>query len=83
MLMPLDSQQVELVGRAALEAELIKNGFEIARPHRDKGIDFLVFLNEPTKPFAALPIQMKSSTGTMFGVWRKYEKMTGLILAHV
>lgn len=81
--MPLDSQQVELVGRAALEAELIRNGFEVARPYRDKGIDLLVFLDEPTKPFAALPIQMKSSTGTMFGVWRKYEKMTGLILVHV
>jgi len=29
--MTLDSQQVELIGRAALEAELIRHGFEVAR----------------------------------------------------
>jgi len=81
--MIIDTQQKELIGRAALETELIKRGFEVARPHRDKGIDLLVFLGEPTKPFAALPIQMKAYTGTTFGVWRKYEQMTGLILVYI
>lgn len=81
--MALDTQQIELVGRTALETELIKRGFEVARPHRDKGIDLLVFLDEPTKPFVALPIQMKAYTGTTFGVWRKYERMKGLVLVYI
>jgi len=79
----MDSQQVELVGRAALETRLIRLGFEIAHPQRDKGVDLIVFLDEPAKPFAALPIQMKASSGTAFGVWRKYEKMTGLVLVYI
>jgi hypothetical protein len=79
----LDAQQKELIGRAALEAELIRNGFEVARAHRDKGIDLIVFLDEPSKPFTSRPIQMKASAGTRFGVNRKYERMSGLILAYL
>jgi hypothetical protein len=78
----LDAQQKELLGRSALEAELIKNGFEVARAHRDKGIDLLVFLDEPKRPFVSRPIQLKASTGIRFGLDRKYEGMTGLILAY-
>jgi hypothetical protein len=81
--MVFDTQQIELVGRAALETELIKRGFEVARPHRDKGIDLLVFLDEPVDPFAALPIQVKAFTGTSFSVMRKYERMTGLVLVYI
>ena len=78
-----DKQQIELIGRAALETQLITRGFEVARPARDKGIDLLVFLDEPAKPFAALPIQMKAYTGTPFGVWRKYERMKGLVFVYI
>ncbi|HVV65896.1 MAG TPA: hypothetical protein VHC42_10530 [Rhizomicrobium sp.] len=80
--MTLDSQQKELLGRAALEACLIKNGFEVARAHRDKGIDLIVFLDEPRRPFVARPIQLKASSGARFGLERKYARMTGLILAY-
>lgn len=78
-----DKQQIELIGRATLETELITRGFEVARPERDKGIDLVVFLDQPAKPFAALPIQMKAYTGTTFGVWRKYERMKGLVLVYI
>lgn len=81
--MVFDTQQIELVGRAALETELIKRGFEVARPHRDKGIDLLGFLDVPADPFAALPIQVKAFTGTSFSVMRKYERMTGLVLVYI
>jgi len=81
--MTLDTQQIELLGRAALEIELTKRGFEVARPLRDKGIDLLVFLDAPAKPFGALPIQMKAYSGMSFGVERKYEEMNGLILVYV
>jgi hypothetical protein len=79
----MDTQQIELVGRAALEARLIQKGFEVARPNRDKGIDLIVFLDAPDQPFAALPIQFKSYTGNTFGVWRKYEGMTDLVLVYI
>jgi len=79
----MDSQQIELVGRAALETQLIRKGFEIARPHRDKGIDLIVFLDDPSHRLAALPVQVKSYTGQSFGVARKYEKMKYLIHAYV
>jgi len=80
--MTLDSQQKELIGRAALEALLIKNGFEVARAHRDKGIDLIVFLDEPSRPFVSRPIQLKASSGTRFGLDRKYARMTGLVMAY-
>lgn len=79
----MDTQQIELVGRAALESHLIREGFEVARPARDKGIDLIVFLDEPSLPFAALPIQLKSYSGTTFGVWRKYEGMTDLVHVYI
>jgi len=78
-----DSQQIELIGRAALETQLIRYGFEIARPHRDKGIDLIVFLDAPAHRLAALPIQVKSYTGESFGVMRKYEGRKDLIHAYV
>lgn len=78
----LDSQQVELLGRAALEAQLIRHGFEVARPHRDRGVDLIVYLDREDH-FAALPIQMKASSGTMFGAWRKFERVRDLITIYI
>lgn len=80
--MALDSQQKELIARAAFEAELIRRGFEVARANRDKGIDLIVFLDEPSKPFSARPIQLKASSGTRFGLQQQYAVTDGLILAY-
>jgi len=79
----LDTQRKELVGRAALEAELIKHGFEVARPYRDKGIDLIAYLDEPSSLFFARPIQLKAASATPFGLDRKYEKIGGIVLAYV
>lgn len=76
----LDTQQVEILGRVALIAELIRQGFEVARPERDKGIDLLAFNYDP---FVAVPIQMKAYSGASFGVQRKYARIKGLILTYV
>ena len=76
----LDSQQTELVGRALLEAELVRQNFEVARPIRDKHIDLLVYT---PVPFRAIPIQVKVKTSDGFDVNRKYEQYPGLILAYV
>lgn len=79
----LDTQQVELVGTAALEAELVRQGFEVAHPNRDRGIDLIVYSDEKDKPFSAVPIQIKASTTQHFGAFRKYEKFEGLVLTFI
>jgi len=79
----LDTQQIELVATAALEAELIRQGFEIAHPNRDRGIDLIVYTDEPSQPFSAVPIQVKASSGTGFSVYQKYEKFDRMIFAYI
>jgi hypothetical protein len=49
----------------------------VARPHRDRGIDLIVYLDRAAR-FSALPIQLKASTGTRFGAWRKFQVGEGL-----
>ncbi len=78
-----DSQQIELIGVAALEAELVKQGFELARPVRDRGIDLIAYSDDASQPFKATPIQIKASTGQSFGVYRKYEKFQGLVFVYI
>jgi hypothetical protein len=43
----LDSQQVEVLGRAALTAALVADGIEVARAERDAGIDVVTFTVSP------------------------------------
>lgn len=59
---------VEVLGRAALTAALAGDGFEVARPERDIGVDLLAFT---TAPWIAVPLQMKAATGEVFSVERK------------
>jgi hypothetical protein len=79
----VDEQQIEYIGTAALTAALIREGFEIARPIRDRGIDLIVFSDSPGEPFAAIPIQVKAHSGAALAVHRKYEKFVGLVHAVV
>lgn len=80
---PLDEQQIELIGTAALSAALIREGFEIAHPVRDHGIDLIVFSDLPGRPFSAIPIQVKTHSEEALGISRKYEKFEGLVYAIV
>ena|ERR1022692_2998413 len=77
----MDEQQIELIGTAALSAALIREGFEIARPVRDHGIDLLVFSDAPGRPFSAIPVQVKTHSEEALGISRKYEKFEGLVYA--
>ena len=74
-------QVVELLGRNLLATALIRDGLEVARPERDRGIDLIAYLDTP--PFRAIPIQMKASTDAAFAVDRKYERIHTLLLAYV
>ena len=80
-----DTQVVELLGRQRLIAELLRDGLEVALPVRDRGIDLVAYadLGQQVTRFSARPIQMKASTTSAFGVYRKYERVADLILAYV
>ena len=59
--MALDSQQVELIGRNLLIAQLVADGLEVAVPTRDRGVDLIVYSDrEEHGRFVAKPIQLKA-----------------------
>jgi hypothetical protein len=76
----LDTQQIEILGRAALTAELMGDGLEVAQPDRDAGIDLIAFA---VSPWRSVPIQMKVATGASFSVHRKYERLDQLLMVYV
>lgn len=81
----MDSQQIELLGRTRLMAELFEADLEVAVPARDRGVDLIAYadLGSRVKTFVAVPIQMKAFTTSGFGVNKKYEKISNLLLAFV
>lgn len=81
----MDSQSTEIIGRNLLVSQLVRDGLEVARPERDRGVDLIAYLDldEAGGGFVAVPIQMKAATRATFGIARKYEKFDGMLLAHV
>lgn len=80
-----DTQIIEIRGRHRLIDEILQPGLEVALPIRDRGIDLIVYadLLEHVPTFAARPIQMKASSEQSFGLYRKYSRFPGLIIAYV
>ena len=82
--MALDSQQVELIGRNLLIAQLVADGLEVAVPTRDRGVDLIVYSDrEEHGRFVAKPIQLKAASAQAFSLDQKYERVTELLLAYV
>lgn len=79
----MDSQQIELVGTMAFEAELLRQGFEVAKPRRDRGIDLIIYTDNPAEPFRAVPMQLKVSSDAAFSLDRKYAHFNRLVLVYV
>lgn len=81
--MHLDSQQIELIGRNLLTGLLLRDGLEVARPERDRGVDLIAYidLDDAGGPFLACPIQVKAHARAAFAIDRKYEKFPSLLLA--
>ena len=80
----LDTQQVELMGRAWLASQLLRDNVEVAIPERDLGIDLIAYLVRSNKqPFAAYPVQLKAAQQFSFGFSRKYDKFHDLLFAFV
>ena len=78
----MDSQQVEIVGRAELTICLAQDGIEIARPERDHGIDLVCYLN-CDGVFLSAPLQIKVSQAPAFSVWKKYSQIPSLLMVYV
>jgi hypothetical protein len=81
----MDTQTVEIIGRNYLISQLVRDGLEVARPERDRGVDLIAYLDldEAGGGFVACPIQMKAATIRSFGLAKKYEKFHPLLFAHV
>jgi hypothetical protein len=83
----LDSQAVEIIGKNKLINELLKAGIEVASPIRDRGIDLIAYIDidkdNKLQSFVACPLQMKAATKHRFGIERKYEKFSNLLLVFV
>jgi hypothetical protein len=76
----MDSQQVEILGRAALTAQLMRDGVEVAQPDRDRGVDLVAYT---TRPWRAVPLQLKVATTGVFSAHKKYEAFDRLVMAYV
>ena len=81
----MDDQQTELVGRNWLVSQLLRDGVEVARPERDRGVDLIAYLDRESdgERFVAYPIQMKAAARFNFGFARKYERFPNLLFAFV
>src|ERR1035437_7673951 len=78
-----DSQQVALIGTSLKEAELVRHKFEVAHPNRDRGIDLIVYRDQPGRPFVGVPLQIKATRGERFDPNKKYKKFAGLVFAYI
>jgi hypothetical protein len=73
----MDKQQIGIIGKHILIADLLLAGLEVAEPIRDHGIDLIVYRDgnvdceDPVK-FYARPIQLKTSSKKTFDLYRKY-----------
>jgi hypothetical protein len=81
----MDAQTVEIIGRNFLVSQLVRDGLEVARPERDRGVDLIAYLDldETGGGFVACPIQMKAASNRSFSLERKYAKFSHLLLAYL
>ena len=77
-----DNQVVEVLGRNLLTNKLLKMGFEVAFPTRDKYIDLIIYRNIGRK-FIARPVQLKAASIKSFSIDKKYSKVPGLLIVYV
>jgi hypothetical protein len=81
----METQVIELLGRNRLIDEVLRAGLEVALPIRDRGIDLIAYadLGPGVAQFAAVPIQMKASSRSAFGMDAKYAKFPNLLIAYI
>jgi hypothetical protein len=82
--MKMDTQQIEIIGKHILIANLLAANLEVAEPIRDHGIDLIVFRDgSDDSKFIACPIQLKTATDEAFELYGKYERFPDLRIVYV
>jgi hypothetical protein len=82
--MKMDTQQIEIIGKHILIANLLAANLEVAEPIRDRGIDLIVFRDgSDDGKFIACPIQLKTATDEAFELYSKYERFPDLRIVYV
>ena len=82
--MKMDTQQIEIIGKHILIANLLAANLEVAEPIRDHGIDLIVFRDGlDGDKFIACPIQLKTATDEAFELYSKYERFPDLRIVYV
>lgn len=84
----MDKQQIGIVGKHLLIANLHATGLEVAEPIRDHGIDLIVYRDgkedrEKSVRFLARPIQLKTSSKKTFELYSKYGRFDELRIVYV
>ncbi len=80
----MDSQLVELIGRAALQLQLLRDGIEVALPLRDRGIDMIAYLDrDGNSSTQACLLQMKAASKQAFSIDSKYQNFQNFKFAYV
>ena len=79
---PNHANIIEVLGRNHLIAQLIEDGVHAAIPLWDHGVDLLAYY-EHEGHLLARPLQLKVSEASRWGVYKKYEKIQGLLMVHI
>ena len=80
----MDKQQIGLIGKHILIANLIAANLEVAEPLRDRGIDLIAYRDGfAGEEFEACPIQLKTATDETFELYSKYERFHRLRIVYV
>jgi len=80
----IDTQIIELKARSLLFDALWADDIEVAIPVRDRGIDFIAYVDHGKKgDFVARPIQVKAASTASFGVDKKYQKFADLLIVYI
>jgi hypothetical protein len=80
----MDKQQIGIIGKHILIANLLAAGLEVAEPIRDHGVDLIVYRDGiDGSEFVACQIQLKTSSERIFELYRKYERFNDLRIVYV
>jgi hypothetical protein len=80
----MDKQQIGIIGKHILIANLFAASLEVAEPIRDHGIDLIVYRDGMSGgKFICRPIQLKTATDEAFELYSKYERFPDLRMIYV
>jgi hypothetical protein len=76
------ANNIEVLGRNHLVAQLIQDDVHAAIPLWDQGLDLIAYFNDG-RGLCTRGIQLKANEGARFGLHRKYDGVAGLLMVYV